>query len=89
MTRHQYAKTAGVQEDDGGSAWRDAQGFAAMMAQKLAEKVAQAAVQVLAHLTVQHWMHNHHHHYRHHAQMSRHLQTDITARLQMRKETKT
>ena len=86
MTRDQYAKTAGAEEDDGGSAWRDAQGFAAMMAHKLAEK---AAVQVLAQLTVQHWMHHHHRHHHHHSQTSRHLHTYITARLQMRKEAKT
>ena len=84
MTQHQYAKTAGVQKDDEGSIWCDAQVFAAMMAQKLTEK---AAVQVLAHLTVQHWMHNCHRH--RHAQKSCHLQTDVTARVQTRKETET
>ena len=84
MTQHQYAKTVVAQEENTGSAWHDGQVFAVMMAQKLAEK---AAVHELAHLTVQHWMHNCHRH--RHAQKSRHLQTDVTARVQTRKETET
>ena len=53
------------------------------MAQKLAEKAEKTAVQILAQLTVQHWM-NHH---QQQAQISCHLQTDITICLQIEKET--
>ena len=79
MTQRQYAKTAAAQEDDGESAWRDAQVFAAMTVSKLA---AQAAVQVLAQVIVQHWMNHHHCHYHHQSQMSHHLQTDVTHNLE-------
>ena len=78
MTQRQYAKTAAAQEEDGESAWRDAQVFAAMTVSKLA---AQAAVQVLAQVIVQHWMNHHHCQYHHQSQMSHHLQIDVTHNL--------
>ena len=82
MTQRQCAKTAAAQEEDGESAWRDAQVFAAMTMSKLA---AQAAVQVLAQVIVQHWMNHHHCQYHHQSQMSHHLQIDVTHNLKQGK----